>query len=74
VIDRNYFHSIYYREPGGVLFEIATDPPGFAIDEAKEHLGERLMLPAQYEPQRATLERILPRLTMPALRSKAVRL
>lgn len=66
VIDRNYFHSIYYREPGGVLFEIATDPPGFAIDEPKDHLGQRLMLPRQYEPQRATLERMLPQLTLPS--------
>jgi glyoxalase family protein len=73
VIDRNYFHSIYYREPGGVLFEIATDPPGFAIDEPPEHLGERLMLPRQYEPQRSTLERVLPSLTLPTARSKVTR-
>lgn len=73
VIDRNYFHSIYYREPGGVLFEIATDPPGFAIDELPEHLGERLMLPHQYEPQRSTLERVLPSLTLPTARSKVTR-
>ena len=45
VMDRTYFHSIYYLEPGGVLFEIATDPPGFAIDEAAEDLGTRLQLP-----------------------------
>jgi glyoxalase family protein len=69
VIDRNYFHSIYYREPGGILFEIATDPPGFAIDEPPEHLGERLMLPRQYERQRSTLERMLPSLTVPTSRS-----
>ena len=69
-IDRNYFHSIYYREPGGLLFEIATDPPGFAIDESPEHLGERLMLPQQYEPQRSALQRVLPSLTLPAARSK----
>ena len=62
-----------YREPGGVLFEIATDPPGFAIDEPQEHLGERLMLPRQYEPQRPTLERVLPSLTLPTARSKVVR-
>jgi catechol 2,3-dioxygenase-like lactoylglutathione lyase family enzyme len=73
VIDRNYFHSIYYREPGGVLFEIATDPPGFAIDESREHLGERLMLPRQYESDRAALERVLPRLSLPATRAKAPR-
>ena len=73
VIDRQYFQSIYFREPGGVLFEIATDPPGFAIDEPKEHLGERLVLPRQYESQRPTLERTLPRLTLPVARSKAAR-
>jgi glyoxalase family protein len=73
VIDRNYFHSIYYREPGGVLFEIATDPPGFAIDEPQEHLGEHLMLPRQYESQRPTLERILPTVKLPTVRSKVVR-
>ena len=60
VIDRNYFHSVYFREPGGVLFELATNPPGFAIDEPVEHLGERLMLPPQYEPQRAEIEAVLP--------------
>jgi glyoxalase family protein len=70
VIDRNYFQSIYYREPGGVLFEIATDPPGFATDEPKEHLGERLMLPPQYEPARAMLEQVLPPLTLPVVPSK----
>jgi glyoxalase family protein len=73
VIDRNYFRSIYYREPGGVLFEIATDPPGFAIDEPPEHLGEHLMLPQQYEAQRSTLERVLPSLTLPTARSKVTR-
>ena len=60
VIDRNYFHSVYFREPGGVLFELATNPPGFAIDEPVEHLGERLMLPAQYEPHRSEIEGVLP--------------
>ena len=63
VIDRMYFHSIYFGEPGGVLFEIATDPPGFAIDEALDHLGERLMLPPWLEWSRDELERRLPRLT-----------
>ena len=48
-IDRNYFYSLYFREPGGVLFEIATDNPGFAVDEPVEELGTHLMLPAQYE-------------------------
>lgn len=63
IADRMYFRSIYFREPGGVLFEVATDPPGFATDEVREHLGERLMLPEWLEPERALLERRLPRLT-----------
>jgi len=63
IVDRVYFHSIYFREPGGVLFEIATDLPGFAIDEPVEHLGERLMLPPWLEPSRRDLELRLPRLT-----------
>jgi hypothetical protein len=63
VMDRMYFHSIYFREPGGVLFEIATDPPGFAIDESPEHLGQRLMLPAWLESERRDVERRLPVLT-----------
>ena len=62
VIDRVYFHSIYFREPGGILFEIATDPPGFTVDEAVDHLGERLMLPPWLEGSRVDLERRLPRL------------
>ena len=73
VMNRNYFHSIYYREPGGVLFEIATDPPGFAVDESPEHLGEHLMLPSEHEAERAALERILPPLTLPNAHAKAVR-
>jgi glyoxalase family protein len=64
-MDRNYFHSIYYREPGGVLFEIATDPPGFTVDEPLDRLGRRLMLPPQYEQARAQLEQVLPKLTLP---------
>lgn len=56
VIDRFYFHSIYFREPGGVLFEIATDGPGFAVDEDVETLGERLSLPPFLEPQRELIE------------------
>ena len=62
VIDRAYFKSIYYREPGGVLFEIATDQPGFAIDEPVETLGSRLSLPPRLEPQRAEIEAALPKL------------
>jgi catechol 2,3-dioxygenase-like lactoylglutathione lyase family enzyme len=65
IIDRKYFHSIYFREPGGVLFEIATDPPGFAIDEPAEELGSHLVLPAWLEPHRAELEEVLPRLRLP---------
>jgi glyoxalase family protein len=55
-IDRNYFHSLYFREPGGVLFEIATDNPGFTVDEPVEELGKNLKLPVQYEPQRKKIE------------------
>lgn len=62
VVDREYFHSIYFREPGGVLFEIATDPPGFAVDEPVDQLGSHLCLPPQYEPFRAKIEQSLPRL------------
>lgn len=60
VIDRNYFHSIYYREPGGILFEIATNPPGFAVDESPEKLGQKLQLPPWYEQHRPKIEGILP--------------
>jgi glyoxalase family protein len=66
VIDRQYFDAIYFREPGGVLFEIATDPPGFAVDEPVESLGRRLMLPPRYEAARERIERILPDLRVPA--------
>lgn len=55
-IDRNYFHSLYFREPGGVLFEIATENPGFTVDEPLAELGQNLKLPAQYESQRAEIE------------------
>ena len=61
-IDRNYFYSLYFREPGGVLFEIASDNPGFAIDESVDELGTHLMLPAQYENRRKTIEQSLPAL------------
>jgi glyoxalase family protein len=59
-IDRNYFYSLYFREPGGVLFEIASDNPGFATDESVSELGTHLKLPAQYEPSRKEIERALP--------------
>jgi glyoxalase family protein len=65
VIDRRYFHSVYFPEPGGVLFELATDPPGFGIDEPLEHLGERLMLPPTYEPYQAEIEARLPLIHVP---------
>jgi glyoxalase family protein len=61
-IDRNYFYSLYFREPGGVLFEIATDNPGFAIDEPVNELGTHLKLPPQYEAERVTIEQVLPKL------------
>ena len=60
VRDRNYFKSIYFHEPGGILFEIATDAPGFAVDEQTEHLGKALKLPAQYERMRPQIETSLP--------------
>ncbi|WP_379145709.1 ring-cleaving dioxygenase [Paenibacillus sp. sgz500992] len=56
VQDRQYFNAIYFREEGGILFEIATDPPGFANDEAPDALGQKLMLPAWFEPHRALIE------------------
>jgi glyoxalase family protein len=59
-IDRNYFRSVYFREPGGVLFEIATDAPGFTADEPLQSLGEKLMLPPHLEGQRAAIEAHLP--------------
>ncbi|MDN3549238.1 ring-cleaving dioxygenase [Mucilaginibacter aquaedulcis] len=61
-IDRNYFYSLYFREPGGVLFELATDNPGFSVDEPVEQLGQGLKLPAQYESMREDLEKSLPSL------------
>jgi glyoxalase family protein len=66
VIDRFYFRSIYYREPGGVLYEIATDGPGFAADEDPAHLGERLALPPFLEPHRTEIEAGLRPLETPA--------
>ena len=60
VLDRTYFHSIYFREPGGVLFEIATDPPGFAFDEPVESLGEALRIPPWLEHHRDVIEKRLP--------------
>ena len=64
--DRNYFHSIYCRSPGGVLVEIATSDIGFAIDETKEHLGEKLLLPPWFEPRRAEIVAPLEPIVVPA--------
>lgn len=63
--DRNYFHSIYCRSPGGILVEIATCDIGFAIDEPKEHLGEKLLLPPWFEPRRAEIVSPLEPITVP---------
>jgi len=65
VIDRFWFKSVYFKEPGGVLFEIATEGPGFAVDEDPAHLGESLVLPPWFEASRPQIERVLPPLTMP---------
>ena len=73
VIDRFWFKSVYFREPGGVLFEIATVGPGFAVDEDPAHLGEALVLPPWYEPARAEIEGILPPLHAPELAEREPR-
>jgi len=65
VIDRFWFKSVYFKEPGGVLFELATDGPGFAVDEDPAHLGETLVLPPWLEQERAAIEAVVPKLTMP---------
>ena len=70
VIDRKYFHSIYFREPGGVLFEIATDPPGFTVDEPAAELGTRLQLPAWLEPERREIEDALLPVHLPVVRAE----
>lgn len=67
VIDRFWFKSVYFKEPGGVLFELATDGPGFAVDEAPERLGETLVLPPWLEASRAAIERALPALRLPEM-------
>lgn len=66
VIDRFWFKSVYFPEPGGVLFELATEGPGFAVDEDPAQLGESLVLPPWLEPERARIEAVLPALKMPA--------
>ena len=64
VLDRTYFHSIYFREPGGVLFELATDPPGFSLDEPIESLGEELRIPEWLEPNRRYIQQRLVPITL----------
>jgi glyoxalase family protein len=73
VKDRQYFHSIYFRAPSGVLFEIATDAPGFLADESPAELGANLKLPAWLEPQRKAIEAILPPVTLAAPETHRVR-
>ena len=68
VIDRFWFKSVYFKEPGGVLFELATEGPGFAVDEDPAHLGESLVLPPWLEPNRVEIESQLPKLAKPAQR------
>ena len=63
-IDRHWFHSVYFRSPGGVLFEIATDGPGYDVDEAADRLGQKLILPPWLEPQRELIERRLPEIIL----------
>jgi glyoxalase family protein len=65
VIDRFWFKSVYFREPGGALFEIATDGPGFTVDEDPAALGEQLILPPFLEPRREAIERALPPVVVP---------
>jgi glyoxalase family protein len=67
VIDRFWFRSVYFLEPGGVLFELATDGPGFAVDEDPARLGERLVLPPWLEPERAAIEAALSPLRYPPM-------
>ena len=67
IMERDYFRSIYFREPGGVLFEFATDQPGMMIDEPVEHLGETLQLPQMHAHRREHLEAVLPKLRIPGV-------
>ncbi len=70
LIDRFWFKSVYFREPGGVLFEFATDGPGFSVDEDPQHLGEQLILPPWLEEYRPAIEAALPPVTMPAAQTR----
>lgn len=69
IVDRKYFHSVYFREPGGALFEIATDVPGFTVDEPIATLGSSLVLPPWLEPERARIAAALPPITLPGERA-----
>ena len=71
-VERYYFRSLYFREPNGILFELATDGPGFAVDEDIAHLGERLALPPFLEPQRAAIEAGLAPLDVDAMAAGAI--
>jgi glyoxalase family protein len=73
VIDRHYFRSVYFNEPGGILFEIATEEPGFAIDEPLAELGTHLKLPPMYQPKRPEIEQSLPPIRMPHAEAKGGR-
>jgi glyoxalase family protein len=70
VIDRHYFRSIYFREPSGVLFEIATRSPGFTVDEPLEHLGEKLSIPPFLEDRRPEIEAIVRPLENPRVAAR----
>ena len=73
MIDRFWFQSVYFTEPGGVLFELATDGPGFAVDEDPAHLGETLVLPPWLEGHRAQITAALPTLHLPAAAAETLR-
>ena len=72
-VDRSYFRSVYFREPGGVLYELATEVPGFTADEPVERLGQALKLPPQYEPHRARIEGVLPPIRLPEVADAAAK-
>ena len=66
VMDRTYFHSVYFRDPGGILYELATDGPGWGVDEPLESLGESLVLPAWLEGRRGPIMMRLPQFETPS--------
>ena len=73
IIDRTYFHSVYFREPGGILFEITTNPSGYTIDEKEEQLGIHLMSPEWLESVRKDLGKVLPKVNLPEKKKKEQR-